>query len=143
MLKILPIFSWFLWSTGFMDVLILLSQKPSLPLCQFHFILCVGCFTLHGQNDQEASFLSPMNSKHNSYTTLDEYSVCLHYTDYNSMEEKKYIHTEYPWTPVFCFQCLRMWHWCKHSKHSGCNSAISVKQKEFKTNTGGKEPNIY
>lgn len=40
------------------------------------FILCVGCFTLHGQNDQEASFLSPMNSKHNSYTTLDEYSVC-------------------------------------------------------------------
>lgn len=48
------------------------------PLLVSFYIMFYGCFALRGQNDQEASFLNPVNSSHNSYTTPAKHSVCLH-----------------------------------------------------------------
>lgn len=119
---------------------ILLFQKHCLPLSASFILYCFRYFTLHGPDDQEASFLNPMNSSHNLYITLAKYSICTQLIVIPG--KKKYIST---------LNILGLILFSMSKNGSGVNipnildvtQQYQVKQKDLKTNTDGRELYIY
>lgn len=145
-LIILPVISWLLWRIGFMDVLILLFQKSCLPfppttwVVSFYFIFWL--FHSSGMKWPWCSiFFSPINSDQNSCVTLPKYSVCTKMITI-PWNKKDDIHSHLGLRGLL-FSMPKNVRVINIPNILDTIQQYQVKQKEFKTNTGGRESNIY